>query len=133
MRKSLTLSEIMIATIFIAVALSGILLLFINCMLLNAANRNSTVAITHAQYIMEEVRGTDFTLIQGLVGGGHWDLDSTGLSAAPYNLAVLDNEAIDTTVTVVGNMLEIEVVVSWQDRLGRNRNEQLLTRIADYQ
>ncbi len=133
MRKSLTLSEVMIATIFITVALSGILLLFINCMLLNQANRNSTVAITHAQYIMEEVRGTDFASIQGLVEGGQWDLDSGELGAAPYNLAVLDNEAVDTTVTVVGNMLEVSVAVSWQDRLGRNRSEQLLTRIADYQ
>jgi len=129
----LTIPEVLIAAIFLAVVLSGILMLFINCMLLNEANRNSTVAITHAQYIMEEIRSTPFASIKTMADNDTWDLDTAELTASPYSLATLSNEAIDTTVTTAGNLLGVTVGVSWQDRRGRNRSEQLITQIADYQ
>ncbi len=132
MRKALTIPEVLVATIFLTVVLSGILMLFINCMFLNEANRNSTVAITHAQYIMEEIRSVPFTSIQTMADNGDWDLDATELEASPYGLSVLDVEAIDTTVTAVGDLLEATVAVSWQDRRGRTRSDQLTTRMADY-
>ena len=133
MKKTLTLAEVLIATVFLTVAFSGILMLVISCMLLNEANRNSTVAITHAQYIMEEVRDTSFGSVQGAINSGVWDLDATELASAPYNLVVLNSELIDTSVTTVGSLLEIIVDISWQDRKGRGRSDQLITRIANYQ
>jgi len=133
MKKALTIPEVLIAAMVLVVVLSGILMLFISCMLLNEANRNSTVAITHAQYIMEEIRSTPFSSIQAMAGSGTWDLDATELAASPYNLTTLDAEEIDTTVTSVGNLLGVVVDVSWEDRRGRDRSEQLATRIADYQ
>ncbi len=133
MRKALTIPEVLIATIFLAVVLSGILMLFINCMLLNEANRNSTTAIIHAQYILEEIRSTAFGSIQTEADNGTWDLDATELEASPYNLTTLNSEVIDTTVTAVGSLLEVAVDISWQDRRGRNRSDQLTTRIANYQ
>jgi len=133
MRKALTIPEVLIAAIFLAVVLSGILMLFISCMLLNEANRNSTVAITHAQYIMEEIRSTPFASIKTMADNDTWDLDTAELAASPYNLTTLNNEAIDTIVTTAGNLLGVVVDVSWQDRRGRDRSEQLVTRIADYQ
>jgi len=133
MKKTLTLAEVLIATVFLTVVFSGILMLVISCMLLNEANRNSTVAITHAQYIMEEVRDTSFGSVQGAINSGVWDLDATELASAPYNLVVLNSELIDTSVTTVGSLLEIIVDISWQDRKGRGRSDQLITRIANYQ
>jgi len=132
MKKTITIAEVLLAGILLAVVLSGILMLFINCMLLNEANRNSTVAITHAQYVMEEIRSTSFGSIQTMANNGTWDLDDTELAAAPYNLTVLDLEVIDTTVTSVGNLLEVEIGISWEDRRGRERSEQLMTRMIDY-
>jgi len=133
MKKTLTLAEVLIATVFLTVVFSGILMLVINCMLLNEANRNSTVAITHAQYIMEEVRDTSFDFVPGAINSGVWDLDVTKLATEPYNLAILNSELIDTSVATVGSLLEIIVDISWQDRKGRDRSEQLTTWIADYQ
>jgi len=133
MKKGLTLMEVLMAAVFLIVVLSGIIRLFASCMFLNEDNRNSTVAVTHAQYILEEVRSTAFATIQGMISGGLWDLDTAGLSAAPYNWTTLTNEAVDTSVTPVGNTLEVTVDVSWQDRRGAVRNEQLVTRIANYQ
>jgi len=133
MKKALTIPEILIATMLLAVVLGGILMLFISCMLLNEANRNSTIAITHAQYILEEVRGTEFDYIADDISQGVWDLDATALEADPYNLSALTNETVDTSVATVGNLLEVTVDVAWKDRRGRDRSEQLVTRIADYQ
>lgn len=139
MKKALTIPEVLIAAIFLAVVLSGILMLFINCMLLNEANRNSTVAITHSQYIMEEIRSTAFASLQDIADGDPcpWNLDADDLQASPYNLdeekEILANEEIKTSVKDIGDLLEVTVDVSWQDRRGRDRSEQLVTRIADYQ
>ncbi len=132
MKKSMTIAEVLLAAIFLAVVLSGILMLFVNCMLLNEANRNSTVAITHAQYVMEEIRSTSFTSIQAIANNGTWDLNAIELAASPYNLAVLNVEIIDTTVTSVGNLLDVAIDISWEDRRGRVRSDQLRTQIADY-
>jgi len=82
---------------------------------------------------MEEIRSTPFVSIQAMAGNGTWDLNATELAASPYNLAALNVEVIDTTVTSVGNLLEAVVDVSWQDRRGRNRSDQLTTWIANYQ
>jgi len=145
MRKALTIPEVLVAAIFLTVVLSGILMLFINCMFLNEANRNSTVAITHAQYIMEEIRSAPFSSIQTMDGNGDWDLDADELQASPYNLdgerEILDSEEIKTSVNDVSSteglppatLLEVIVEVSWQDRRGRSRSEQIVTRIAEYQ
>jgi len=133
MKKTFTLAEVLIAAVFLVVVFSSILLLFINCMLLNEANRNSTVAITHTQCIMEEIRSTSFADIQTTAGNGTWDLDAVELAASPYNLTVLNSELIDTTVTSVDNLLAVAIDISWEDRRGRVRSDQLTTWIADYQ
>jgi len=135
MKKALTLAEVLIATVFLVVISSSILMLFTSCMLLNEANRNSTVAITHAQHIMEEIRDTSFVSVEGIINGGSWDLDASELADpdGSYGLVVLDSEIIDTSVVIVGDLLEVTVSVNWQDRRGRNRSEELITRIADYQ
>jgi len=82
---------------------------------------------------MEEIRSTTFASIQGMINGGIWNLDTQGLSAAPYNLTTLNNEEVDVSVITVGNVLEVTVDMSWKNRRGEDRDEQLVTRIADYQ
>jgi len=125
--------EVLIAAAFLTIVLIGITRLFASCMFSNENNRGSTVAITHAQYIMEEIRSTTFASIQGMINGGIWNLDTQGLSAAPYNLTTLNNEEVDVSVITVGNVLEVTVDMSWKNRRGEDRDEQLVTRIADYQ
>lgn len=133
MRKSLTLAEVLVAILFLVVVLSGLLMLFVNCMLLNEANRNLTVAVSHAHYIMEEIRGEDFSLVETKINNGDWDLDAAELSVAPYHLTALDNETIDTGVEATGNLLEVETRVDWQDRRQRARTISLKTYLTDYQ
>lgn len=130
-----TLSELLLAAAILVFALAGLLALFVNCLVLNEANRNLTVASTHAQYIMEEIKDAadaDLSQLESRINNGDWDFNSSQIQSAPYNLIALTNENIDTNVTGSGNPLGISVIVQWNDRGGRPRSTELDTLIADY-
>ncbi len=131
--RGFTLSELLLAAAILAFVLAGLLALFLNCIVLNDANRNLTVATTHAQYIMEQIKGTDFAQLETNINNGNWDLNTSQIQSAPYNLTALSNESINTNVTQSGNPLGISVVVQWNDRGGRPRSVGLNTLIANYQ
>ena len=131
--RGFTLSELLLAAAILVFVLAGLLALFINCLLLNEANRNLTVATAHAQYIMEQIKDTDFSQVETKINLGDWDLDASEIESAPYNLTALSNENIDTIVSQSGNPLGISVTVQWDDRPGRFRSAQLDTLIANYQ
>jgi len=132
--RGFTLSELLLAAAILAFVLAGLLALFLNCVVLNDANRNLTVATTHAQYIMEQIKGTDFAQLETNINSGNWDLNTSQIQSTPYNLNALNNETINTNVGIgTTNPLEISVIVQWNDRGGRPRSVGLNTLIANYQ
>ncbi len=133
--RGFTLSELLLAAAILAFVLAALLALFANCLILNEANRNLTVATTHAQYIMEEIRDTanaDFTQVESKINNHDWDLDASEIESAPYNLAALNNESINTDVTQSGNPLGISVIVGWNDRGQKPRSIELDTLLTNY-
>jgi len=94
---------------------------------LNVANRNLTIAITHAQYVMEEIKSTNFDNIKSKVDSKDWDWSSATISQK--GLTPLSNEAINTDELTVGsnNLLKVTVTVTWTDKTGRNRSTVLET------
>jgi hypothetical protein len=137
--KGLTLAELLLATAILAFALSGLLILFINCTFLNEGNRNLTVAMAHAEYIMEEIRSResagiagDLAAVEASINNGDWDLGAAAIEANPYNLTALHNELINTNVTQGGDPLGVSLSVSWDDRRGRSRSVSLTTLMTDY-
>jgi len=134
-KSGFTLSELLLAAAILVFVLAGLLALFANCLILNEANRNLTVATSHAQYIMEEIKDAaelDFTQLELRINNGDWDLNASQIQAAPYNLTALGNESIDTNAQS-GNPLGISVIVQWNDRGQRPRSTELDTLIANYQ
>jgi prepilin-type N-terminal cleavage/methylation domain-containing protein len=134
-KKGFTLAELMLAAFIIAFVLSGLLLLFTNCMLLNSASRNLSVATSHAEYVMESIRATSFTGLETrIVNGGStgWDLTTTALAQAPYSFSTLPDENITTGVFQSGNPLGVLVTVNWNDRGPKARSTELTTYITDY-
>jgi len=111
--KGFTLAELILAAAIMAFALSGLLILLINCLFLNIANSNVSIAVAHAQYALEEIKNTNFTSIQSQT----WD--KTTISAK--GLTPLDSESIVVNVTGV-KVLDVAVTVNWKDRGLRNRN-----------
>ena len=128
--KGLTLTELILAMAILAFALCGLLNLYVNCILLNETNRNLTLALCHAQYIMEEIRNSDFSGLEYDIINGRWDWNKDDILF--NNLAFLRDESIDTNIFQSGIPLGVSVQVNWRDRSGRNRHRQLQTLVTNY-
>lgn len=137
-KQGFTILELLLASIVIAIVLCVLLLEFITCSLLVESSRNLTQAVTHAQYVMEDIK-QDATInfatiadkIKDVPSPAEWDFaDETAVSNE--GLTPLSNESIDTSVDdSVPSLLEITVTVNWQDRNNRNRTVSLETIIAE--
>jgi Tfp pilus assembly protein PilE len=130
MQKGLTLIEVLIAAAVLIVSCSLVFLLFTNCIILNESNRNLTLAVSHAQYILEEIKNTNFSSIKTSIDGGTWDWTIATLSG--HELTALTNEEITTSEAGTDpDLLNITVTVNWQDRGGRNRTITMQTLMAE--
>lgn len=126
--KGLSLPEVMLAGAILAFVLSGLMMLFIGSAFLNEANRNLSLATSHAQFVMEDIKNTDFGDIKTKIDNGDWDWNAQAVAAR--GLSALDSETIDTSVTGT-NPLDIAVSVRWIERRTRNRSAQLETLISE--
>ncbi len=126
--KGFSLSELLLASAILVFALAGLLALFIHCLFLNADNRNLSLATGHAQYVLEEIKNTNFLDIQTDINNGNWDWDSTEIESE--GLDALSAESIDTQVSGT-DPLDIAVTVNWTDRSGRMRTLTLETLFTD--
>lgn len=135
--KGFTLLELIIASGIFAFVISGILILFINSSILDNANRNKSIAVSHAETTMEYIRSMHSqdhfdTILNSLCSLGNsttWDLTST------LNLSGLSNETV--TVTTSSDctnsnltLLDYTVNVAWLDRGQRSRSLVIETAIS---
>ena len=128
--KGMTLTELLLAAAILAFVLCGLVSLFVSCSLLNDSNRNLTTVMTHAQYILEDIRDSNFTNLESSITTGSWDWNEAEIVS--HNLVALSNESIDTDVFQSGNPLGVSVRIDWTDRRGRPRFRELQTLITDY-
>jgi len=139
LKKSFTLLELLLASVIIASVLSVLLLEFITCAYLSESSRNLTRGITHAQYIMEEIKNTSFLTIADQIDANAWDFDAAGFGAELCGVDadcitanILNSEVINTTVDETDpELIEITVDVSWQDKSTRASSTSLETLIAE--
>ena len=127
--KAFTLSELMIAVGILAFVFGALLLVFISCIILNESSRNFTVATSHAEYVLEQIKDradTGFSALAGQINAGSWNWSGAPVSS---NLVFLANETIGTSVSGT-NPLTVGVTVRWNDRGGRNRNTTVQTLIT---
>jgi hypothetical protein len=139
-KQGFTLAELLLAAAISTFALSGILFLFINCYFLNEANRNLSIAMSHAQYIMEDIKNeTTLQNIRDRITNGDWNLDATEINAE--GLQAMRGESITTCCCSAAcqeaspclvscpatDPLGIYLRVSWQDRNQRARSTELRT------
>lgn len=126
--NAFSLPELLLATAILAFALCAILLSYINCFFLNESSRNLNIAISHAAYVMEEIKNTDFSSIKANIDNGNWDWSGTDISSR--GLTALTNETIDTQVNGT-TLLDILVTVNWRERSLRDRNTSVESLIAE--
>jgi prepilin-type N-terminal cleavage/methylation domain-containing protein len=137
--KGLTLLELLIAAAIFAFAMSGILYMFINCAFFDQANRNKSIATTHAEFVLEDImeymRSSDLNLLQTGIASGVWNWDSSTISnelGCTGYPCVLNSELINTAYVSATDPLNITVTVRWKDRAQTNeRNLTLETSISE--
>lgn len=110
--KGFTLSEILLSAALMGFVLVGLLSLFVGSMSLNKVNRNRSIAMAHAQFVMEDMRNKAISDIESL----DWDRDTVGsqINGGSNSLPLLRNEHI--TAEIVGNdPKEVTVTVEWNN------------------
>jgi len=105
--KGFTLVEVMIAAYILLIGIGGTLLLYVDCMNSSQFAWDSTVATTHAQYILEEMQNQmDLSVITGT----DWDN-----WAKKQNLNILPGESFQVLYAdPSADPLAIQVNVQWQ-------------------
>jgi prepilin-type N-terminal cleavage/methylation domain-containing protein len=118
--KGFSLVEVIVAAGILGFALSSLLMFFTNSVALNENARNMTVAMTHAEFVLEEVRNTPYATAITQIDAYNWTW-STPSGIYAKGLSPLNNEMITTTRS---NTLppEVTVTVNWQDAHQRSRS-----------
>ncbi|MBI4308864.1 MAG: hypothetical protein HY591_00880 [Candidatus Omnitrophica bacterium] len=125
--NAFTLPELLLTAAILSYSLSVVLVTFVNSIALNEASRNLTTAVSHANYVLENIRNTTFASIATNVSSGTWDWNASTITS--QGLTALNNES--TAVTSSGtNPLDVTVAVSWNDLNGRNRSRVVKTSIS---
>ena len=91
--RGFTLSELLLAAAILVFALTGLLLFFVNSIILNETNRNFTLAYSAIEAKMEEIKNTNFDNLDAL-NGTDFDLDGFSTSNGQGRIEVSD-EATD--------------------------------------
>ncbi|MCD4781487.1 MAG: prepilin-type N-terminal cleavage/methylation domain-containing protein [Candidatus Omnitrophica bacterium] len=106
-QEGFTLVEVMVAAVIFVLMFVGMLLTFVKCLELNDLARNSSIATLEAKSRMEDIRNAVFTTVLGTYHNATFTVPGvTGMG-----VSYVDNTVVD--------LLEITVVVCWQQKNGR--------------
>ncbi len=120
--KGLTMAELIVAIFILAVSISSVMMFFANARIAEQYARDSTVAASHGEYLLEEMRART-TLAN--ITGTNW-VNWTGTKG----LNTLPSENISVAYTnSAADPLEITVNVNWT-RNARGYIQSLLTRLT---
>jgi len=118
-KKGMTLVEVMVAVMILTIGIFASLLCFTRSNEATLAARDLTTAVTHAEYILEEMH-----TLAALT-----DITSTNWStwANAQGLNTLDNESISVIyLNPLADPLSVMVTINWETK-GRNESTFLAT------
>lgn len=116
--------EMMVTTAMLVVGLAVLLVSLVQSSILNRIVSDRTLAVTHAQYVLEAIRNVassqSYTAAATGINNGQWNLDGTALTN--QNITALSNETIATSYNndvnglTNSNILNVTVTVTWDQR-----------------
>jgi prepilin-type N-terminal cleavage/methylation domain-containing protein len=113
-KRSFTLIELVVASSILLIVVTGLLLSFVSCMLLNESNNNLVTAINDAQNVLEQLKEISYDSIS---------------SYTPVQVNNLPNESISLERSLGSSLGEVTIEVSWTERQ-RQRSYRLPTQFA---
>ena len=119
--------ELIVSAAIMAYSISAVLLAFFSNYALNETSRNLTIATSHIDYVLEDIRNTTFGSISTGIGSGSWDWNSSSVTS--HGLTAINNESIDTSVSGT-TLLTVTVTASWRDLQQRNQSKSVQTLIS---
>lgn len=125
-RKGFSLVEVLVSVGILAVAIIGLLQVFIYCSILADSAENVTTALGEAQSKMEEIRNHEFTDIAV-------DYASGGTPGDTFSLSGLDGTGTITVSDFGGSaeILQLQIDIDWQNKDGRSQTVTLSSLIAE--
>ncbi len=120
--KGFTFVELLIAVLILSITIGGVLLLYVTSMISSQLAWDTTVATSHAEYVLEEAQRSDSI---GSILVMNWEgwADAQGLNTLP-------DETIDIIFAEPGsNLLDMEVTVNWTRKM-REHGVTLVTKVA---
>ena len=122
--------ELLLAVGVLGFALTSLLALFINCTILNRTNRNLIIATSHAQYVMEELKGqTSFVNFRNKIDSGTYT-KFTDLPSESTTVCCCDAADVCYGPCPSENPQRICVTDSWKELGTRDRSVKLQTLIT---
>lgn len=126
-RHGFTLPELLLTAVILSYAVSVMLITFISSVALDEASRNLTRAVTHADYVLEDIRTSGFSGLAAGIAAGNWNWSAATITGK--GLDVLNTETIAVTSSG-SNPLNVTVTVNWRDLNNRSRSRALTTTIS---
>ncbi|NQT28195.1 MAG: hypothetical protein HQ570_01200 [Candidatus Omnitrophica bacterium] len=129
MRKGISLVEVLLGAVILTFVFVAVLALFANCFIANEYNRNLTIALSRAQFVMEEMRGevedkTSLSSLRTKIEESDTTCCYNSTSAAWCCPSILTCSCPDE------DPLRVRVTSSWVDQRGKTRDISLETLIT---
>ena len=126
-RSGLSLVELLIAVGVLAVTMMSLVSFFVATTRMTEESRNLSLAVSHAQSVLEDIRAFGYSGVDTAITSGNWNWDQSALIAR--GMGALKAEAIYTTYSGSG-LLTVNVAVQWQDTQNAVRRTYLATALG---
>jgi hypothetical protein len=132
-----SLAELLVSAAIMAFALSVIVLSSFRNVTLNESSRNLTIATSHADHVLEDIRNATFSNVCSSIYTDNWNWGvGYATTIASKGLSALNNESIHTTTTTssvscaTATILDITVQVNWNDVQQRAQSQSFRTQVT---
>lgn len=117
-KKGLTFVELLMAVGVMGFILTAMVRFFMEMMVLNTLSRDTTLAVSHAEYILEDIRSSSGVLTTQ-IDNHEWDWDNDAAFSSRC-LMRIRNETIDVSYDPTQTPPPITVSVNWDMDNGRH-------------
>ena len=117
--RGFTFVEVLVTVAILGGAVGALLTFFVQTLELNNTDRDISQAISHAQYVLEDIRSSSGVIVTQ-IDNGIWNYD-TDTEFTDRGLVRLQNETIQVQYAGTSS-LTITVTLNWQMNNGRGQS-----------